>query len=842
MTRRIVATPAVPWALAAVAGAWIGWELGGAHGRDVALAGGTGLVVTALVILVGTRRVTWSVVRRLVVCGVVLVAGAGLAASHRGLLLGGPADRLARGGGEADLVGRVASEPSLVDEDRWWTIVRLAQLDGRRTHERVFLRGDRDPPVLGEVLAFRATARPLEPTEGFDGYLQRRHVVARVDPVTAPRVRAPPGRLLASTEHVRSRVRDAATRGLDGDRAGLAVGLVTGDTRLLSVQASDRMADVGLTHLVAVSGSNVAIVLAGVALVTGMVGVGARGRRVLVVGAVAWFVVLTRAEPSVLRAAVMASAVLAARARGVGTHAVHALSVAVLVLVAADPALAGSLGLLLSAAATTGVLVVAPVVARRLHRWPRPAAVLVSVTVGAQLAVAPVLLATVGEVPLASIPANLLAVPAAALASTIVGTGTIVALLHPGTAGVVFALADLPLGIVLAASRVPELAVVSPQQPAVLLVAFGVTGWLLASRGTRTARAALTLAAMGMALLVPVSRPVPSVLTVTAIDVGQGDAVLVEGAGARILVDGGPEDDVVASWLRRRGVAWLDLVVLTHPHADHAVGLPEVLDRVRVGAVWLRETQADSGFEADVRDAAGAAGVAVVEPVAGQRASVGGLVVHVLSPPRGRPFVGSDSEVNEMSLVLRVDQGDRRALLTGDAEAEAQARLLASPSALRAGLLKVPHHGSSTSETALFTAVGAQVALVSAGRDNDYGHPHRDVLAALRRSGTRVRRTDLEGTVTVAVPPLGSRHVLGAPPDGRRRPAAPAGHRTPGPRPDLGRRRAVGRHLRRQRAGGTARTAHPVALRWPGVRGDPGRPRGAGRTEGRARGLPRGAR
>lgn len=837
--------PAAVWAATALVGAWTGWWLAGMASRAAGLGLGAAATVLCLGALVGLsrRRPAYhpaAPVGRVAVL-VVLVSFAGPAAMHRALLSDGPVDRLASQGGPADMVARVAAEPSVDDERGWWTILRLASLDGTRTRERVVLRGRDTPPVLGATLAFRATARPVDVARGFGQYLQRRHVVAHVSPVGPVEVRAPPGPLVASTEFVRARVRDAAARGLGGDRAGLAVGLITGDTRLLGDDTQDRMAEVGLTHLVAVSGSNVAIVVAGIVLVAGVAGVGARGRRVLVLVGIAWFVVLTRAEPSVLRAAVMAAVVLAAHVRGVGSQPVHALGVAVLVLVAVDPAMAGSLGLLLSAAATGGVLVVAPVVARRLHAWPRPVAALAAATIGAQVAVAPVLL-VVDEVPLSSIPANLIAVPAAAVASIVAGVGAVVAVGHPPAASVVFALADPPVRVVLAAARVPDLPVISPADPAAMVAMLGAVVWLLARRGSRVARVALLATAVGAALLVPVARPAPSTLTVTAIDVGQGDAILVEGGGARILVDGGPDEHTVATWLQRRGIRSLDLVVLSHPHADHAAGLPAVVESVDVGAVWLRPVASDQPHEARVRAAAEATRTSVMEPVAGQHAAVGDLDVQVLSPPRGSPFLGSDREVNEMSLVLRVDRGDQRALLTGDAEEEAQDILLERPATLRAGLLKVPHHGSATTDPALFAAVRPRVAMISAGRDNDYGHPHATVLDALRDIGTEVHRTDLAGSVTVEVPPLGSRHDLGAPADRRRRPAVAAGDRTPRERPDLGRRRAVGRHLRRHRAGRVAGTAHPVAVRWPRVRGDPGRAGGPCRPQGRTGGLPRGAR
>jgi competence protein ComEC len=759
----------------------------------------------------------------------------------------GPLAGLAHRGGQDTLEIEVVTEPAMTP-DGWWALVRVDSVGGRESGERALLRGDREPaPVLGTSWLGEASARPLDHND-FEGWLRRRHAVAALNQ-TAWRPVGDIGVLARSTEHVRDRIRRAATAGLSDRPAGLAVGLVTGDTRLLDDETQDRMQAAGLTHLIAVSGSNVAIVAAGAALFAGAAGLGARGRRLVIGLAVAWFVVLTRAEPSVSRAAVMAAVVLVARARGTPTSAVHSLGVAVLILLTIDPALAMSVGLLLSAAATAGVLVVAPLVQRRLTRLPRPLAAVLAATLGAQIAVAPLLLSTFGEVPLASIPANLVAVPAAALASVVVSLGSVIAVLHVGVAAPVFSLAVLPLhGVLWAADRFSSGGVVSIAAPLPLVAMVLAAIALILRPGTAGARrmgwsAGVLSLAIVVPGIVPITGRMPEVLTITAIDVGQGDAILVEGAGARVLVDVG-EDDAAARWLRRRRIP-IDLLVLSHPHEDHIGGLDAVLDDVRVRTIWHRPVPDGDQDDDQVRRMALKRGIAVHEPTAGQQARVGGLLVEVLGPQAGRPFRGSDRELNDMSIVVRISHDGRSVLLTGDVEVTAQRELLWRPALLRAGVLKVPHHGGATSLPEFIAAVGASDAIISAGRDNRYGHPHPDVLAELGHLGVRIHRTDIEGDVRLVVPgtvgPVGVPGEPAAlrwrdaqrPPDRRRRrPPVASRDRASARAGQVHPSRRGSRPLRGGRTRASPRDAHRLAVRRLALPGAPRRPGRAGRPQG----------
>jgi competence protein ComEC len=306
-------------------------------------------------------------------------------------------------------------------------------------------------PQLGSRLEFTASARPLG-REEFDGYLRRLHAGVELTPAGELLARSPPGRLVAATTAVRDRTRAAAGARLDADRAALLTGLVTGDTRGLPAGAAEELRAAGLSHLVAVSGSNVGLVLAGVLGLAAAAGVGRRGRVWLGLAAVTWFAVLVRWEPSVLRASGVAALVLLATLLGRGWDVRHVLAVAVVLLLLIDPLLAGQLGFALSVLAAGGVLVVAPALARRLP-GPRGVRGLIAASLGAQLAVAPLLLAVEDGVPIGALPANLVAVPAAAAAS---GVGIAVALLAQlsvPAAGLLAVVTAPALGVVLGAGR-----------------------------------------------------------------------------------------------------------------------------------------------------------------------------------------------------------------------------------------------------------------------------------------------------------------------------------------------------------------------------------------------------
>lgn len=701
------------------------WALAAALWLGCLLPGPWWLAPPAPVLLGMLAAVPLPPVRRAAAAALVLAcAGSGLAGAREHLADDAVLARLAEERAQVTLAARAVSDARRLPGGGAWQLLAATSVDGEPVRERLLARwpsGARRSPPLGAAVTVEASLRPLG-RDGFDGHARGLHAVAaaRVEHVLAVR---PPPRLLAVTEAARRRAATAMAAGLPPQPAALLAGMTLGDLEgaRLPRAVEERFDRAGLTHLVVVSGGQVALVAAAVLALGRLVGAGFTVRRLAALAAVAWYVLLARPEPPLLRAGAAAALLLGAQLAGRRADPRRALGVVVLVLLLADPALARQAGFALSVAAAAAVLVATGPLAARLP-GARVLRRLVAAALAAQLAVAPLLLATFDALPLLALPANLVALPAAGLAQTTGLAAAALAQASPRLGAAAAFMAGPPLRVVLGAAD-----------------RFG--------SGPVLTRASFV--PPGVAALLPGRLP-PRVdaLALTALDVGQGDALVVEapapGGVARALVDAGPDPRRAARLLRRLGVRRLDLAVLTHGDLDHAGGMPGVLEAVQVGALVVGPVPAsvDSAAARAALDAAAARGVPVVRVHAGHRVWLGQALLEILGPPRSG-FPGAPA--NEHSLVIRVHGPGGRMLLTGDVEVLGQLWLLGRPGRLRAEVLKVPHHGGDTNADGFLEAVGASVAVLSVGRDNRYGHPHPDVLAALR--GARVLRTDFQGTL-----------------------------------------------------------------------------------------------
>jgi competence protein ComEC len=581
-------------------------------------------------------------------------------------------------------------------------------------------------------------------------------LIARGPPV----VLASPGRVLTGFDRVRAGIRDAVAGQPPGPRA-LVPALVDGDDGGLADDVAADFRTTGLTHLLAVSGTNLTLIVGFLLVLARWCGVRAHGLVVVGVLGVVGFVLLARTEPSVLRAAVMGSvALLGMGVRG-RERGPRALGVAVFVLLLADPWLSRSAGFALSVCATAGILAFGPPWRDALGRWlPRWAAEAVAVPLAAQLACTPLVAGISGQVSLVAVAANLVVAWAVGPATVLGLLGGLLAVLWTPLGQVVAApsawCAAWIIAVARAGSGLPVAAVAWAPGWISLAVLTALCTVLALLLGAALARRGIVLGCSGLllvVLLVPLPSPgwPPRGWVLVACDIGQGDGLVLNlGGGSAVVVDAGPDARLMDRCLDRLGVHAVPVVVVTHFHADHVDGLAGVLAGRRVGTIETSPVADPAGGARLVRTVARRAGVPVRTVAYGETTEVGPVRWQVLGPVRTE-YADSDSPPNDGSVVLLVEVRGIRLLLMGDEERPSQADLRRTTTGLRADVLKVAHHGSSKQDTDLVERLGARLAVISVGVDNDYGHPAPSTLQLLRRAGMQVRRTDLDGDVAVVV-------------------------------------------------------------------------------------------
>ncbi|MFI6560787.1 ComEC/Rec2 family competence protein [Streptomyces sp. NPDC050534] len=601
--------------------------------------------------------------------------------------------------------------------------------------------------------------------------------VLRVRGQAVPEVVEGPSGAQRLAGRLRAGLREA-TDGLPADARALLPGLVVGDTSRITPELDEAFKDTDLTHLLAVSGSNLTIILALLIGPPGMarlaerrgfasrLGIPLRTTAVLGGALTVGFVVVCRPDPSVLRAAACGSVVLLALATGRRRSLVPALATAVLLLVLYDPWLARSYGFLLSVLATGALLTLAPrwSEALRRRRVPPRLAEGLATAAAAQVLCAPVVAVLSARVSLVAVPCNLLAeiavAPATVLGFAALATAPVLMSLAKGLAWCASWPAGWIADIARTGAALPGGGVPWPGSWTGAGLLALVTLVVLAA-GRRLLGHPWLCAAWGVLLVLVVVQPPPLTRVIKGwpppgwrfamCDVGQGDAtVLAAGDGSGVVVDTGPDPALVDHCLRTLGITRIPLVVLTHFHADHVAGLPGVLRGRSVGAIEATGFEEPADQVEFVRKEAAARHIPLTRAAAGEQRRTGALSWRVLWPPP-RPAPEPDGP-NDASVTLLVRSAGLRLLLLGDLEPPAQQALLRSPEGALLGgvdVLKVAHHGSAYQDPELIRRVAPRLALISCGRDNPYGHPAPSTVAALRAEGAVVLRTDRDGALAV---------------------------------------------------------------------------------------------
>ncbi len=643
---------------------------------------------------------------------------------------------------------------------------------------------------------------PQLPDFDYREYLARQGVESTIDYPKTELLQSGQGNpAMELVNATRQRLSSALGRTLPEPQASLAQGILLGERSALPRDLADDLNATNTSHIVAISGYNVTLVAG---LIVGALAwlTGRRQAALLALFAIAFYTVLTGASPSVVRAAIMGGLFLMATLAGRPGSALASIVTAAALMTAWRPPAIHDVSFQLSFAAVVGLAYLAPELEARaagflgpriggeevLRRgWPNLVLDVSTVTIAAVLATLPIIALNFERISIVGLPANLLVVPAFPVIFTLSAAAAVVGAVAGGVGQYVAWAAWLPLTYMIETARsLADLPFASVTvrgfgigHAAVFYAALGAFTWWVSRQRPgqallsrlwallsnpmrwlgRPVRAIPTawLASGLIFLAVPVWWAVLSApadrLSVTVMDVGQGDAILIRGPeGNKVLVDGGPSGDAITGALGRELPFWdrkLDMVILTHPEEDHMMGLLTVLERYDVEQVMAGPAASDSAAFAEWRATIERKQIPYHEAVPGERIDLGrGASMEVLAPPLD-PEQGTGADLNNNSVVLKLTWGAVSFLLTGDLEAEGEAALLDTGDDLRATVLKVAHHGSATSSSdAFLAAVRPLVSVISVGEDNPFHQPSPSTLESLDQ--TVLYRTDENGRVRLS--------------------------------------------------------------------------------------------
>jgi len=647
----------------------------------------------------------------------------------------------------ATITAEVVTDPSKTSTGSYSFIARAVLVNNSSIHYKLRV------PI--RVMTSKQSITTLLPGQRFSA--QGRIVASKEARVAALvvikddfHILTPPSRWASALGAIRLGLRSLSG---DGNAGALIPGMVLGDTSKQSVEFKNSMRRSGLTHLVAVSGANFALVSAFVLWMMQFLFARMKFRLSATAISLIAFIALVRPSPSVLRAAAMAAVLLVAQGTKKGRDSLPALGFAMAAVVVVDPWQARDAGFALSVLATAGLLLFAPVLIEKLSiHLPGKLAQALAPPIAATVFCSPIIVALSGYLAPMSVIANLLAAP---FVAPITIVGFIAALFSPFApliSTVLIWFIRFPAGAIALiahwASSFPVLTLQSGKIGFLIVASFTLGSWLL----KKWFKHIIVFTLVILISITWLQRWPGGDWQVANCDIGQGDSMVINLGNHRgIVIDVGPDPVAEDRCLKALGIKEIPLLILSHFHADHVAGLTGAIKNRAVGQVWVSVNSAPLIESAKAQ--AALKGVEMIKAVRGMSARVGPLTIRVLWPTLSatsfEEMPGDGSQINNSSIATLITSDAFSLFAGGDLEPPVQEILVKDVGPV--DIYKVCHHGSRYQDLAFMSALHPRISIISVGAGNTYGHPAVQTLQALARLGSEVLRTDIDGAVAVQV-------------------------------------------------------------------------------------------
>ncbi len=564
---------------------------------------------------------------------------------------------------------------------------------------------------------------------------------------------SPPRNLFRFTEVIRNKFRVQA----DGSTSSsLVPGLVLGDTSLQSNDFKEQMQKVGLSHLTAVSGANFVLVASFLLWCLQFIIKRIKHRLIIVLIVLFLFIFLVRPTPSVLRAAVMTLVILIARYRGESTRGIASLGAAITLLILLDPFQSIDPGFALSVLATAGILFLSPKVENKLQKIIKPRWLVeaIAIPVSATIPCLPVILLLSNEFSIATIPSNILVAPVIAPITVLGFLSAILTPIVSSVGAILFAGASFfAKYIVVVSDAMEKFPSIHFNDTRVYILIF-ILSLVLFFNHQKSITVIITTLLLVQLVFTSISWPGRNWQVINC-DVGQGDAMVVNlGTSSAIVIDTGPDPGAIDNCLRALNIKTIPLLILTHFHSDHVGAISGVVKDRLIGQVWISNLhQPESAYERAMKELVG---IEVKSVTKGESYLFpeSNVEIKVLWPQSSgvnfKELPGDGSKINNSSISLILKTNDLSVFAGGDIEPEVQEVIATSGLLSDVDLLKVSHHGSAYQYVPMLDLLKPEIAIISVGSENSYGHPDVEFVNELEKRSISVWRTDLSGGISVA--------------------------------------------------------------------------------------------